>query len=267
MQITASLVKELREKTGVGMMDCKKALTETGGDFAAAEKFLREKGLAAASKKAERETSEGSAFIASNGSEAVILEINCETDFVANNEQFQALGNQIAQEILKSSASSINDLDAISIQGKPLQETLSDYVLKLGENLTLKRLDRVSAPAISSYVHMNGKIGVIVSFTGKIDEDLGRDIAMHVAAANPEFLDSSAISADRINEERSILKTQMLNEGKPDNIVDKIVDGKISKFYKENCLLDQAFVKDPDKSIKSILPSGVAIQSYLRYQI
>ena len=268
MSISAADVKALREKTGVGMMDCKKALSQSNGDVDAAVKYLREKGLAAASKKAERSTNEGSVFtiVSSDSTKGMILELNCETDFVSGNEQFKELGTEIATTALNSNVDSIDALSNLVISGKDFKQYLSDAVLRLGENLTVKRLELISAESLVSYVHMGGKIGVMVGFSGDVGE-VGTDIAMHTAAAAPSYLTREEVPSADLDSEREILKKQVLAEGKPENIVDKIVEGKIGKFYKENCLVEQGFVKDPSQAIKDVVPEGVSITLFRRYSM
>ncbi len=257
MSIAASLVKELREKTGVGMMDCKKALEHSGGDFEAAVKYLREKGLAAVSKKSDRETKEGKVFVALSADQkkGVILELNCETDFVANNTAFSNLGNTLAQEALA------NPAHAEALVNSPL---ISECVLKLGENITLKRQAALAAGAISSYIHMNGKIGVLIGFTSPVDVALGKDVAMHTAAAAPTYLLQSEVPADEIEKEKDIIRQQAINEGKPPEIAEKMVMGRMNKYYKDVCLVDQDFVKDPAVTISKLV-NGNTITGFLRF--
>ncbi len=266
MEITASLVKELREKTGVGMMDCKKALDHSGGNFEEAIKYLREKGLAAVSKKSDRTAKEGKAFTAVEGQDAVIVEVNCETDFVANNTDFVAFGNAVAQTLLQSPGITLETLPNIAVGGKPFSEALSEAVLKLGENITVKRFERLNAPFVSSYVHTNGKIGVIVGFSAPVAGDLGRDVAMHVAASAPLYVNSKEVPESEIEKEKDIIKVQALNEGKPEAVVEKVIAGRINKFYKEICLVDQPFVKDQDKTVAQVLGQVQATQ-FLRYSL
>ncbi|RAP32821.1 elongation factor Ts [Candidatus Marinamargulisbacteria bacterium SCGC AG-439-L15] len=268
MGITSALVKELREKTGVGMMNCKKALVENGGDLEKAVQYLREKGLAVASKKADRAASEGRIFTVVDGGNGVLLELNCETDFVASNDEFDALGRKIAKFALSENLKTSEAIQASSVDGKPFNEFLSEAILKLGENLQLGRVESVSTDgSVSSYEHSNGKIGVLVGFSSAISEDLGRDIAMHVAASQPQYIQESDVDQSFLDQERQVLKTQVENEGKPAEIADKIVEGKLKKQLKEICLLDQAFVKNPDQSIAQLLPDGTAIAHFSRFSL
>jgi elongation factor Ts len=267
--ITASQVKELRERTGVGLMECKKALAENGGDIDQSIQYLREKGLSKAAKKAERSTNEGKVTIVESADKktAVILEVNCETDFVANNEDFLAFGAKIANTILEQNVETLDALEAVSIDGKNLSELTGEYVLKLGENIKVKQFKVVKADYVASYTHMTGKIASVIGFSGAVEEDTAKDIAMHTTAVNPPFLNKDQVSEADLENEKNILKTQAENEGKPADVVEKIVMGKINKFYKENCLLEQAFVKDDKKSVKDLLPSGVTITEFVRYQL
>lgn len=267
--ITASQVKELRERTGVGLMECKKALSENNGDLDQAIQFLREKGLSKAAKKADRSTNEGKVTIAESADKkrVVILEVNCETDFVANNDDFVAFGQKIASKILEQNIETLEALEATDIDGKNLSELTGEYVLKLGENIKVKQFKLVSAEYVASYTHMTGKIASVIAFSGNTDEDTAKDIAMHTTAVNPSFLNKEQVSEADLENEKNILKTQAENEGKPADVVEKIVMGKINKYYKENCLLEQAFVKDDKKAIKDLLPNGVTITEFVRYQL
>ncbi len=268
MEITASLVKELREKTGVGMMDCKKALSNSGGDFEKAVQYLREKGMAAVSKKSDRDTKEGRVFVATEaaGQHAVLLEMSCETDFVANNTDFALLGNTLASALLASPAITQDTVSTLVVNGRSTQEFISESILKLGENITIKQLGRVSAGAIAQYIHMNGKIGVVVGFANPIDPEMGRDIAMHIAASAPLYLDPTGVPAADLESEKDIIRAQAINEGKPAEIAEKMVVGRINKFYKDVCLLEQSFVKDPEKSIQQLLTAN-SIVSFSRFSL
>lgn len=267
--ITASLVKELREKTSVGMMDCKKALVETNGDFEAAIKYLREKGLSAAAKKSDRETKEGRVFatLSADAKLGAIVEVGCETDFVANNEAFSAFGNVVSAEVLAKRYTDLAALETATIEGKPFDTFSSDAVLKLGENLGVRRVAILEDAQLSSYIHSNGKIGILVAFTGAVDADLAKDIAMHIAASSPTCVRSEEVSTQDLEQEKNIIRAQLLNEGKPEAMVDKIVEGKIGKYYKDVCLLEQTFVKDQDKTVKEILPAGITVSKFIRYSL
>ena len=269
-KITATMVNELRTKTGVGMMDCKKALTQTNGDLNEAIKFLREKGLAKAAKKSERSTNEGriSAVTNKEKNKAVILEMNCETDFVAKNEEFINLCNELGTKLLNDdTVTSETKVEALIIDNKPLSEYLSTYVMKLGENISIKKFKKLQANYISDYIHMNGKIGVCISFSDVVNEELGKDIAMHTAAAAPAYLNPEDVDTSEIENEKDIIKKQCLSEGKPEQIIEKIVLGRINKYYKEVCLVEQGFIKDDKQAIKNVLPKGIQINSFERFSL
>ncbi|MBT6120842.1 elongation factor Ts [bacterium] len=271
MSITAASVKELREKTGVGMMACKKALVEANGDMDSAIKYLREKGLAAASKKSARTTAEGQIFIelSADRKKGVILELNCETDFVATNDSFKLFGAQIAQTVLESNAATTDDVDVLTVNGKSFQESISETILKVGENINLTKIARIDSEGeVFSYLHSNGKLGVLVETTVSLDDkEIGKDIAMQVAAANPSCVRPEEVASDELEKEKDIIRAQALNEGKPAQVVEKIVMGRISKYYKENCLIEQEFVKDSDKKIKQILPKGADVTQFVRFSL
>ena len=268
MEINATLVKELREKTGVGLMACKKALKETNGDIEESIKKLREKGLATASKKSDRTANEGRVFIATspNSDKVVIVEVNCETDFVASNDDFSTFGNSIATHILDNNIQDLAALESSAVTGKNFPDYVSEYVLKLGEKLNIKQFKTQQAP-FGHYIHMNHKIGIIVQFSNKVEEETAKSIAMHIAATNPKYIKSDEVPESELDAERQIIRTQALNEGKPEKILDKIVEGKLSKYYKEHCLLDQAYIKDDKKSIREVLTDQTTVTEFIRYQI
>lgn len=268
MTISASMVKTLREKTGVGLMACKQALSQANGDLDKALDYLREKGLASASKKAERSANEGRIFVFQNANSALILEINCETDFVASNTDFINFASDLGNIILEdSSILSLNDLKNISIDGKSLDQLTADLILKMGENIKINKFEKlISAKTIGHYVHSNAKIGSIVEFNQTVDQDLAKDIAMQVAAAKPKYLVPSEIPDEEKEKERQIIITQLKEEGKPDELVEKISNGKLSKFYKEICLLEQPFIKDDKKSIKQLVPKD-SITKFICYSL
>lgn len=267
--ITASAVKELREKTGVGMMECKKALEATNGDLEEAVKWLREKGLAAATKKADRETREGIVACVIAGQNGGIVELNCETDFVAKSDDFVALAANIAKAIAETpGVASVDDLEKLTINGRALKEAVSEVVLKIGENVQVKRLGAVrTSGALASYIHMGGKIGVLVEFNQPVSEQLGKDIAMQVAAASPSYVNRDQVPSAEVENEKQIFRTQALNDGKPEKVIDKMIDGKVAKYYKEVCLIEQEFVKNPEQTIQQVLPAGVQILSFERFSI
>ena len=265
-QITATMVKELRETTGAGMMDCKKALSATDGDKEKAIDWLREKGISKAEKKAGRVAAEGAVFACVDGSVGVILELNCETDFAAGNEQFRTLGDKILAHIAKTNPADLDALLSSDLGGKKVSDLVTEATATIGEKISLRRFVRYeSAGRIGSYIHMGGKIGVLVDLSGG-DEALAKDVAMHIAASNPQAIDRAGVDASAIEHEKEVLRKQALEEGKPEKIVDKMVEGRINKFYKEVCLVEQEFVKDPDKKISDVL-GGNAVKAFTRYQL
>ncbi|MBQ2410022.1 MAG: translation elongation factor Ts [Anaerovibrio sp.] len=266
-QITAALVKELREITGAGMMDCKKALVECEGDKDKAIDYLREKGIAKAAKKAGRIASEGVVAAASNGSTACIVEVNSETDFVAKNENFQNLVKKIAEHIVATKPADMDALNASELDGKTVADVMTEAVASIGEKLSLRRFEVYTSEdgKLATYIHMGGKIGVIVELSGGEDE-LGKDVAMQIAAAKPQCISRADVDTDALAHEREVLRKQALEEGKPEKIVEKMVDGRINKYYKEVCLVEQEFVKDSDKTIKDIL-GGVEVRRFARFEM
>ena len=266
-QITAALVKELREITGAGMMDCKKALVECEGDKDKAIDYLREKGIAKAAKKAGRIASEGVVAAASNGKTACIVEINSETDFVAKNENFQNLVKKIAEHIVACKPADMDALNASQMDGKTVAEVMTEAVASIGEKLSLRRFEVYTTEdgQLATYIHMGGKIGVIVELSGG-DETLGKDVAMQIAAAKPQCIGREDVDQEALAHEREVLRKQALEEGKPEKIVEKMVDGRINKYYKEVCLVEQEFVKDSDKTIKDIL-AGVEVRRFARFEM
>lgn len=259
--ISAQVVKELREKTGAGMMDCKKALTEANGDLEKAVDILREKGLAAAAKKSGRVAAEGvvAAYVSEDKKSAGLVEFNCETDFVSANEAFSGLANEIAELVAKNEVTSVEDIKALKLNDGTVQDAINALIAKLGENMSLRRFEKINAEdgLVAAYIHMGGKIGVLVQVKSENTSDevsnVARDVAMHVAALNPQFLDKTSVDADTIEREKEIYRVQALNEGKPANIVEKMVLGRVNKFLKEVCLVEQQFVKNPDVTIAGFL--------------
>jgi len=261
MEITASMVKELRDKTNAGMMDCKKALKETDGDMEKAIDFLREKGLSQAAKKADRIAAEGltTAMISEDGKTGVVVEVNSETDFVAKNVEFQGFVADVAKTVVEKNPSDLEALKAAELNGKTVQEVLTDKIARIGENMSIRRFatEKVKNGAVVAYVHGGGKISVIVALESEGNkaelEVLGKDLAMQVAAMNPKYISTDDVDADFIAHEREVLIAQALNEGKPQNIVEKMVEGRLQKELKEVCLLEQAFVKDGDLTVKKVI--------------
>lgn len=281
MAFTAQDVKALREKTGCGMMDCKKALTESNGDMEKALDFLREQGLAKQAKKSGRIAAEGVAYAKTNDDNTVgvVIEVNAETDFVAKNADFQKFVDTCAQTVLDTNPADVDALLATKASGSDstVAELLQEKVLTIGENIKIRRFTRYEGTVVS-YIHAAGRIGVLVQFDTDVAAKDGfatyaKDIAMQVAAVNPSFLDKDSVPAETIEHEKKILTEQVINEGKPANIAEKIVMGKIGKYYKENCLVDQAFVKDGNLSVAQYtantakeLGGKIAITNFVRYE-
>ncbi|WP_339198209.1 translation elongation factor Ts [Solibacillus sp. FSL R5-0449] len=269
--ITAQLVKELREKTGAGMMDCKKALVSTEGDIDAAIDFLREKGLAAAGKKADRIAAEGTTYILENGNEAILLEVNAETDFVAKNDKFQILVSSLAEQLLTAKPESVEAALELEKDGVKIADQISTATATIGEKISLRRFEiktKTDADAFGSYLHMGGRIGVLVVLEGSTDAAAAKDIAMHIAAINPTYISRDEVSADEVERERKVLTEQALNEGKPENIVAKMVEGRLGKYFEDVCLLDQAFVKNSDQKVRDFVNSlNATVTSFTRYAV
>lgn len=270
--ISAKLVKELREKTGAGMMDCKKALTETDGDIDKAIDYLREKGIAKAAKKADRIAAEGLVHVETKGNDAVIVEINSETDFVARNEGFQELVKEIANQVLDTKAETVEALMETTLpNGKSVDERIKEAISTIGEKLSVRRFairTKTDNDAFGAYLHMGGRIGVLTVVEGSTDEEAARDVAMHIAAINPKYVSSEQVSEEEINHEREVLKQQALNEGKPENIVEKMVEGRLRKYLQEICAVDQDFVKNPDVTVEAFLKTkGGKLVDFVRYEV
>ena len=270
MVITASLVKELRNKTGAGMMDCKRALTETSGDMDKSIDWLREKGISKAEKKADRIAAEGLCNVVVKNNEAIIFELNSETDFVAKNKEFLALLDTLGKELLNSDVSNIEEALKLEVDGKDISKLLMEATSKIGEKLSLRRVSRIvkgDEDNFGAYKHMGGKIVSLVVLNSSNDS-AAKDVAMHVAAINPKYIDKSEISEEVISHEREILTKEAMNEGKPANIVEKMVIGRLNKYLKEICLVNQAFVKDPDLTVeKFVKQTGGNIVSFLRLEV
>ncbi|HHB9399055.1 TPA: translation elongation factor Ts [Staphylococcus aureus] len=270
--ISAKLVKELREKTGAGMMDCKKALTETDGDIDKAIDYLREKGIAKAAKKADRIAAEGLVHVETKGNDAVIVEINSETDFVARNEGFQELVKEIANQVLDTKAETVEALMETTLpNGKSVDERIKEAISTIGEKLSVRRFairTKTDNDAFGAYLHMGGRIGVLTVVEGSTEEEAARDVAMHIAAINPKYVSSEQVSEEEINHEREVLKQQALNEGKPENIVEKMVEGRLRKYLQEICAVDQDFVKNPDVTVEAFLKTkGGKLVDFVRYEV
>ncbi len=265
--ITAEAVKKLREQTGAGMMECKKALTESKGDFEKAVDLLRQKGLAAAAKKAGRIAAEGVIALRVDGTAGVLVEVNSETDFVAKNEEFRKFAGDLAELISKQNPSDVQTLSNLKLGDASVEAKRQELIQKIGENLSVRRFVRFETKGkIASYLH-GTRIGVIVDYEGG-DEQLGKDIAMQVAASNPLYLSRETVPAEDLNREKAIFEAQVKESGKPANVVGKIVEGKLEKFFGETCLLEQIFIKDPDgkQKVKDIL-KGAVIRRFARFQV
>jgi elongation factor Ts len=270
MEVTASLVKDLREKSGAGMMDCKKALAECNGDIDAAMDYLREKGIAKAEKKGSRIAAEGLANIYVNGNKAVILEVNSETDFVSKNEEFTSMIDTIGNAILNSDATSLEDALNVSLSEGTVSDLIVSKTAKIGEKLSLRRVEVVTKSddeVFGSYLHMGGRIAVLTVIKGA-NEEVARDVAMQSAAMRPNYVFISDVPEDVVNREREVLKEQSMNEGKPADIAEKMVEGRLKKFYKEICLAEQAFIKDGDVSVNTyVTNNGGEIKKMIRYEV
>jgi elongation factor Ts len=277
-EISAQAVKALREQTGAGMMDCKRALSEAGGDFEKAALVLRERGLAKAGKREGRATSEGLIAIASEGGVGGMVELGCETDFVARTDDFQELGRRLAEVVVAAPAlAGVEALLAAEIDGTPVAEIIKAAIAKLGENVVVKRVARIEVPGVGlvgGYVHAGGKLGVLVGLAAADVSGLApvaKDVAMHVAAADPSpvAVSRDGVPAELLARESEIYRKQALKEGKPEKILDRIVEGKLAKFVSDICLLEQAFVKDPDKSVGDRLKEvgEVSIFAFERFRL
>lgn len=283
-QITAALVKQLREITGAGMMDAKKALEENNGDIEAANDWLRKKGIAKAAKKSSRSASDGLVAIAVEGNKGAVIELNSETDFVARNEEFQGFVKKVAQAAL--GVSSLDELKAAKLDGgKSVEESLTDLIAKIGENMTLRRFQSISVPkgAVIAYMHSElapnlGKIGVLIGLETEGDaaalQGVGKQIAMHVAAANPESLDQASVDPAKLQRERDIFSEQARASGKPEDIIAKMVEGRIRKYFEEVCLLEQIFVIDQERKISKVVADAakqagkdVKLTGFVRLQL
>lgn len=282
--ISAQVVKELRERTGAGMMDCKKALSEANGDMEKAVEILREKGLAAAAKKAGRVAAEGivETYVSENLKTAGIIEFNCETDFVAANEEFTAVARNLAKQASMTGASNIDefvDEKYIGDANLSVKEVVTALIAKLGENMNVRRFSKfnIEKGVIQSYIHGGGRIGVLVELACDAQSDVlkevAKDVAMHVAATNPLFLDRNSVDAETLEKEKEIYRVQALNEGKPEKIVEKMVEGRVQKYYKEVCLVDQVWVKNPDYTISKYLQekskevgAPISISRFVRFE-
>ncbi len=269
MAITASLVKELRERTGSGMMECKKALVETDGDIEAAAELMRKSGAAKADKKAGRVAADGAikVSVSADGKSAVMLEINSETDFVAKDDNFQAFAEAVLAAVAQHKPTSVGDLSAIEMSdGQTVEEARQALISKVGENIKVRRFEILESNAsIASYLH-GARIGVLIDASA--DSDLARDIAMHIAAVNPQFVDQDSIPAEFVEKEKAILIAQAESSGKPPEIIEKMIQGRLNKFLAEVSLLGQPFVKDPDQTVAKLLSgAGAVVNGFVRYEV
>ena len=270
-KVTAQLVKQLRDMTGVGMMDAKKALVAVDGDIDAAVDHLRETGMAKAAKKAGRIAAEGLAGVYVNGNVGSITEINSETDFVSKNNQFIKLVKDVTEAIAEGNPETVADAQSIKAGDGTVETEILAAVTKIGEKIELRRFARVEktdADVFGAYTHMGGRIAVLVTLEGTTDEDVARDIAMHIAAINPKYVSRDQVSQEEIDHETKVLTEQALNEGKPANIVEKMIQGRLNKYLAEISLVDQPFVKDPDQTVgKYIESKGAVVKSFVRFEV
>ena len=269
MYTIIELIKVLRDRTGAGMMDCKHALVESNNDIEQAIAWLREKGIAKQAKKASRIAAEGKSLIKVDGNKACVVEINCETDFVAKTDGFKELVAKVANHIVATKPADVEALLASEIDGQTVEALVTASVAKIGEKISVRRFALYEAPEglVAAYIHGGGKIGVLVEMKGG-NAELGKDIAMQVAAANPSYLERSQVPAAELEHEKEVLSEQARNEGKPEKIIEKMVLGRINKYYKEVCLVDQEFVKDPDQTIAKLLKANNAeVLAFARFQL
>lgn len=274
VQISASEVNKLRQATGAGMMDCKKALVEANGDFEAAIDYLRKKGAKVAAGRQDRESNEGVviAKTTEDGKKGVIVEVNCETDFVAKNADFIAFGEQIANAAIENSPANLEELLALEINGEKVSDLLLDQTGKIGEKIGVSKYETLTGDKIVAYIHGNYRLGVLVQLNSGVEgtEEAGKDVAMQIAAMNPIAVDKDGVDSSTIERELEIAKEQIRAEGKPEEMVEKIAQGKLNKFYKENTLLNQEFVKDSSLTISQFLDKvskGLTVVSFKRVQL
>ena len=268
--ISASLVKELREKTGAGMLDCKKALEANNGDISQSIDWLREKGISKAAKKADRIAAEGVASILIKDNKAAIVEVNSETDFVAKNEEFTSMVSTILETIIDSDVKSVEDALNLNCGDGTINDLIVAKTAKIGEKLSLRRFEVVTksdTESFGEYIHMGGKIAVLITVDGA-NREVAKDVAMHAAAMRPKYVNKDQVPSDEVEKERKVLKEQAMNEGKPEEIAAKMVEGRIRKFYEEICLEEQAFVKDSDKKVREyVKANGGTVKSMVRFEV
>ena len=272
MAVTTVLIKELRERTGAGMLDCKKALEENGGDIEKAIDWLREKGIAKAAKKSGRVAAEGLVFgaVSSDRKKGVILEFNSETDFVAKNDEFKSFGEKLVQLSLEHDVTSEDELKELQLEGKKIDDVLTELIAKIGENMNIRRLKLVKTDGfVETYIHLGGKIGVLVNMSGEATSEnieKAKGVAMHIAAMDPKYLNSEQVTTEDLEREKEIARHQLEQEGKPANIVEKILEGKMRKFYEENCLVNQKYVRDDSLTIEKFV-APLSVISFDRFKV
>ena len=268
--ITASLVKELREKTGAGMLDCKKALEANDANIEASIDWLREKGISKAAKKADRIAAEGLAAIKIEGNKAAVIEVNSETDFVAKNAEFTKMVDDILTAIINGEATTLEDVKKLSVNESTVEELIISKTATIGEKLDLRRVEVITKEdneSFGKYIHMGGKIAVLI-VVSNATEEIANDVAMHAAAMRPTYVAKEYVKEEEVNKEREILKEQAMNEGKPANIAEKMVEGRLRKFYEEICLNEQAFVKDSDVKVgQYVANNGGTVKTMVRYEV
>lgn len=273
MAITAKQVNELRKTTGAGMMDCKKALVEAEGDMEKAIEILRVKGQKVSAKRSDRDANEGSVFAYGEGGKAVLIELNCETDFVARNEDFQDLGERLVKTVFNAQPADLDALHALDFEGRTIADTLTDAMGKIGEKITISKYSQANGENVTTYIHPGGRVGVLVAFDGIGSADMdsvGKNIAMQIAAMRPAAIDPESVSQAVREQELAIGREQALAEGKPENIVERIAEGKLKKFFKDNTLYNQDFVKDTSKTIAQYLKEAnpdLKVTAFHRFQL
>lgn len=272
MGISTADIKELRQKTNAGILDCKKALTENDGDMEKAVEYLREKGIASAEKRSGRTAAEGLVVVETEGNIAVIVEVNSETDFVAKNDNFKEVVNNISSHLISQKPADLDQAltQPLKGEGKAVEEYLKESIAKIGENISLRRfkvIEKNDAQVFGAYLHMGGSIGVLTLLEGE-DEATAKNVAMHAAAANPSYLSREDVPQADIEKEKKVLKKQAEGEGKPEHIVEKIVEGRLGKFYTQNCLLEQEYVRDTDMTVKELLADkDLELEEFVRYEV
>lgn len=272
MAISTTSIKELRERTGAGMLDCKKALEENNGDIEKSIDYLREKGIAKAAKKSSRIAAEGLVFtsISEDHKKAVILEFNSETDFAAKNDNFSSFGQKITDLALNNDINTVEELKALVVDGKSVEDSLTELIAKVGENMNIRRLEKISTEGfITGYIHLGGKLGVLLDINGELSEsnlEKANGVTLHIAAMDPKYLKKSEVTTDDLEREKEIARHQLESENKPAEIIEKILLGKMRRFYEDNCLEEQAYVRDDKVTISKFL-SPLTINSFIRLKV